>query len=91
MFNAKRHDADCPIKHHEIKSRKREHIKGNKYKFLVIVEIAMPERCKPDYDNGLYLHQLQELHQWAMELRGACMHHEGDSENHKEINETNFT
>lgn len=48
------------------------------------IESVTPKRYKPDYDNELYLHQLQELHQWAMELQGACMHHEGDSVNHKE-------
>lgn len=48
------------------------------------MESTKPKRCKPDYDNELYLHQLQELHQWAMGLQGACMHHEEDSVNHKE-------
>lgn len=46
---------------------------------------------KPDYDNVLYLHKLRELHQWEMELQGACMHHEEDSVNKTYIDKATFT
>lgn len=53
------------------------------YKILGDSENCNSRKCEPDYDNESYLHQLQEPHQWEMELQGAYMHHEGDSENSK--------